>query len=418
MSVDGRTPHGASRDLPSARDLPSVGDLPSARDLPAAVVVGLMSGTSADGIDTVTVRLERRDGRLLWEVLGRAAHAYPPDVAADLRRAMDPARSDVLLITQLHQRIGQAYADAVAAAQAAHEVDLVGLSGQTVYHVPRVDESRGWRVKSTLQLGEAAVVAERCRVVTVSDFRQSDLAAGGQGAPLVPFSDHLLYSRPGVARAVLNVGGIANVTYLPASQDPAGVIAFDTGPGNCLMDEAAQAYLGAPRDEGGRAAAAGSVDEAALARLLADPYFALRPPKTTGREHFHLGHALALGWPGGAPERPEDLLATLAQLTAVTVADAMARFLPAADGLEVLVAGGGARNPELVRRLRQATGAAVTTFAEAGYDDKDRETLAMAVMAYMAAHGEPNVLPTATGAAYPVVAGKVCRPAGARWVGT
>src|SRR5690606_33012491 len=172
MSVDGRTPHGASRDLPSARDLPSVGDLPSARDLPsvgdlpsardlpAAVVVGLMSGTSADGIDTVTVRLERRDGRILWEVLGRAAHAYPPDVAADLRRAMDPARSDVHLITQLHQRVGQAYADAVAASQAAHEVDLVGLSGQTVYHVPRVDESRGWRVKSTLQLGEAAVVAE------------------------------------------------------------------------------------------------------------------------------------------------------------------------------------------------------------------------------------------------------------------
>jgi anhydro-N-acetylmuramic acid kinase len=388
------------------------------RDLPPAVVVGLMSGTSADGIDTVTVRLAREGGRLVWEVLGRAAYEYPPDVAAGIRRAMDPASSDVLLITQLHQRIGQAYADAVAAAQALHQVDLVGLSGQTVYHVPRVDETRGWGVKSTLQLGEAAVVAERCRVVTVSDFRQSDLAAGGQGAPLVPFSDHLLYSRPGVPRAVLNVGGIANVTYLPPSLDPAGVLAFDTGPGNCLMDEAAQAYLGRPRDLDGRAAAAGRVDEAALARLLGDPYFALRPPKTTGREHFHLRHALALGWPDGAPERAEDLLATLAELTAVTVADAIARFLPAGDYLEVLVAGGGARNPELVRRLRRATGKPVTTFAEAGYDDKDRETLAMAVMAYMAVHGEPNVLPSATGASHPVVAGKVCRPAGARWVGT
>ncbi len=385
------------------------------RDLPPAVVVGVMSGTSADGIDTVTVRLARQGGRLVWEVLGRAAHAYPDDVAADIKRAMDPARSDVLLITQLHQLIGQAYADAVAAAQAEHEVDLVGLSGQTVYHVPRVEEERGWLVKSTLQLGEAAVVAERCRVVTVSDFRQSDLAAGGQGAPLVPFSDHLLYSLPGVSRAVLNVGGIANVTYLPASQDPGAVVAFDTGPGNCLMDEAAQAYLGAPRDEDGRAAAAGTVDEAALARLLSDPYFALEPPKTTGREHFHLGHALDLGWPGGAPERPEDLLATLAQLTAVSVSDAMARFLPAGEPLEVLVAGGGARNPELVRRLRRETGRPVTTFAEAGYDDKDRETLAMAVMAYMAVHGEPNVLPAATGATYPVVAGKVCAPAGARW---
>src|SRR5690606_2335580 len=135
---------------------------------------------------------------------------------------------------------------------------------------------------------------------------------------------------------------------------PAGVLAFDTGPGNCLMDEAAQAYLGRPRDLDGRAAAAGRVDEAALARLLGDPYFALRPPKTTGREHFHLRHALALGWPDGAPERAEDLLATLAELTAVTVADAIARFLPAGDYLEVLVAGGGARNPELVRRLRRA----------------------------------------------------------------
>lgn len=429
----------------------------AARDLPEAVVVGVMSGTSGDGIDTVTVRLARRGGRLEWEVLGRGAHAYPPDVAADLRRAMDPARSDVRLITQLHQRIGQLYADAVAAAQAdlaaraaevarsdrsgdereragwpgdereragrpgdersasGAAVDLVGLSGQTVYHVPRVEPERGWQVKSTLQLGEAAVVAERCRVVTVSDFRQSDLAAGGQGAPLVPFSDHLLYSLPGASRAVLNVGGIANVTYLPASLDPDAVIAFDTGPGNCLIDEAAQAYLGADRDQDGRAAAAGAVDEAALARLLSDPYFDLRPPKTTGREHFHLGHALALGWPDGPPERPEDLLATLTQLTAVSVADALARFLPGGGADEVLVAGGGARNPELVRRLAAATGRPVATFAQVGYDDKDRETLAMAVMAYMAVHGEPNVLPSATGAGHPVVAGKVCRPAGARW---
>src|SRR5690606_11506130 len=144
-------------------------------------------------------------------------------------------------------------------------VDLVGLSGQTVYHVPRVEPERGWEVVSTLQLGEAAVVTERCRVVTVSDFRQSDLASGGQGAPLVSFSDHLLYSRPGAERLVLNVGGIANVTYLPASGSPDGVRAFDTRPGNCLMDEAAQAYLGAEPDEGGAAAAAGVVDAEALA---------------------------------------------------------------------------------------------------------------------------------------------------------
>ncbi len=392
------------------------------RDLPPAVVVGVMSGTSADGIDTVTARLERVGGRLAWEVLGRGSRGYPPEVAADIALAMDPARSDVLLITQLHQRIGQAYAAAVAAAQAQNAVDLVGLSGQTVYHVPRVEEGRGWRVRSTLQLGEATVVTERCRVVTVSDFRQSDIAAGGQGAPLVPFSDHLLYSRPGTARVVVNIGGIANVTYLPASGLPEHVLAFDTGPGNCLMDEAAQRYLGAERDEGGAAASAGSVDQTALGRLLSDPYFSLRPPKTTGREHFHLPHALDLGWRGSFEGRPEDLMVTLSELTARTVADAVVALASDASGvagevsrqagpLEVIVAGGGARNPELMRRLRSRLDVPVSTFSELGYDDKDRETLAMAVMAYMAVNGEPNVLPSATGAKHPVVAGKVSRPA-------
>lgn len=381
----------------------------TARDLKPAVVVGLMSGTSADGIDTVTARLERVNGRLRWEVLGRGAREYPPDVASDIRRAMDPDRSDVLLVTQLHQRIGQEYAAAVSAAQELHRVALVGLSGQTVYHVPRVEPERGWHVKSTLQLGEAAVVAERCRVVTVSDFRQSDLAAGGQGAPLVPFSDHLLYSQPGTARVVVNIGGIANVTYLPADGNPDGVLAFDTGPGNCLMDEAAQAHLGTERDESGAGAAAGDVDEAALERLLEDPYLALRPPKTTGREHFHLRHAMSLGWPGGYSGRPEDLLATLSELTARTIASAI-RDVASGHDVEVLVAGGGARNPSLMRRLREQLGTTVKTFAELGYDDKDRETLAMAVMAYMAVNGEPNVLPSATGASRPVVAGKVARP--------
>lgn len=378
-------------------------------DLRPAVVVGLMSGTSADGIDTVTVRLERVGGRLLWEVLGRGSHEYPPEVAADVRRAMDPASSDVLLITQLHQRIGREYAAAVTAAQERHPVDLVGLSGQTVYHVPRVEPERGWHTKSTLQLGEAAVVAEGCGVVTVSDFRQSDLAAGGQGAPLVPFSDHLLYSKAGTTRVVVNIGGIANVTYLPADGDAAAVLAYDTGPGNCLMDEAAQAYLASSRDEDGAAAAAGDVDAQALTLLLEDPYYDMSPPKTTGREHFHLRYALDRGWRSNFRGRPEDLLATLTELTARTVAAAI-EGLTADDSAEVLVAGGGARNPELMRRLRSHLDVPVRTFADLGYDDKDRETLAMAVMAYMALNGEPNVLPSATGAARAVVAGKVSRP--------
>ncbi len=381
-------------------------------DLPPATVLGLMSGTSLDGVDTVTVRLERAAGRLDWRVLRRSATPYPSELSARLHLALKPETSDVLLITELHQEVGRFYAQVVAEAQAAHALDLVALSGQTVYHIPRVDEARGWRVKSTLQLGEAAVVTERCRVVTVSDFRQSDLAAGGQGAPLVAFPDSQLYAAPGVARVVINLGGIANVTYLPANGDPAGVIAFDTGPANCLLDEVMTARAGRAYDEGGAVARQGVVDEAALARLLAEPYFRLGPPKTTGRELFHLSAALATGWPAGEPDLPT-LMATLARLTVQSLVDAVNEHLGPRGLGEVLVAGGGARNPVLVEGIAAGLDAPVKGFAELGYDDKDRETLAMAVMGYLALHGEPNVLPSATGAAGPVVAGKVARP----WVG-
>ena len=378
-------------------------------DLPPATVLGVMSGTSLDGVDTVTARLERVGGRLDWRVLGRSARPYPSDLAGRLHLALKPETSDVLLLTELHQEVGRFYAEVVTAAQAEHPLDLVALSGQTVYHVPRPDAARGWRVKSTLQLGEAAVVAERCRVTTVSDFRQSDLAAGGQGAPLVAFPDSRLYAAPGVARVVVNLGGIANVTYLPANGAEDRVVAFDTGPGNCLLDEAMTARAGEPFDAGGRVAREGTVDEAALAHLLSEPYFALPPPKTTGRELFHLGAALETGWPDGEPSLPT-LVATLARLTVRSLVDAVNEHLLPKGVDEVLVAGGGARNPVLLEGIAAGLRAPVRGFAELGYDDKDRETLAMAVMGYLALHGEPNVLPSATGAAWPVVAGKVTRP--------
>lgn len=386
---------------------------PGLPDLPPATVLGLMSGTSLDGVDTVTVRLGTSDGRLSWEVIARSATPYPAPLRSRLELALKPETSDVVLITELNQELGLFYAEVVAAAQAAlpadETLDLAALSGQTVYHIPRPDPARGWRVKSTLQLGEAAVVAERCRLTTVSDFRQSDLAAGGQGAPLVSYPDSLLYSRPGVARAILNIGGIANVTYLPASGQPTEVLAFDTGPGNCLIDEALTRFAGLPFDEDGRVAASGEVDERALEELLDEPFFALKPPKTTGRELFHLDEALARGWEGRAPALPA-LAATLTALTVRSAASAIERHLGPLGVDEVLVAGGGARNPLLIAGLRRALGWPVNGFAALGYDDKDRETLAMAVMGYLALHGRPNVLPSATGASRPVVAGKISRP--------
>lgn len=377
-------------------------------DLGAMTVLGLMSGTSLDGVDTVTVRLARRGGRLDWEVLARGSHPYGDALRGRLQRAIDPARSDVILLTELHQEVGRAYADAVTAAAARHPLDLVALSGQTVYHIPRPDAARGWRVVSTLQLGEASVVTERCSVVTVSDFRQADLAAGGQGAPMVPFADLQLYHRPGERIAVQNIGGIGNVTVLPADGDPAAVLAFDTGPGNCLMDEAMEMLLSEPFDREGRVAASGRVLDDALGRLLSEPYFELPPPKTTGRELFTLRAAVERGGLEGA--NPADVVATLNALTVSSIVQAYQRHVLPGGLDEVLIAGGGARNPVLVEGLRRRLPVRVRTFGEAGYQDKDRETLAMAVMGFMALHGEPNVLPAATGARHPVVAGKVCRP--------
>lgn len=377
-------------------------------DLPAATVLGLMSGTSLDGVDTVTVNLARTNGLLQWRVVGRSQSEYPADLRDRLHQALKPESSDVLLLTQLHQEVGQFYAQVVSAAQAEHQLDVVALSGQTVYHIPRKDQERGWRVKSTLQLGEAAVVTETCHVVTVSDFRQSDLAAGGEGAPLVSFPDSVLYSQPGTARAVVNIGGISNVTYLPA--DPAAdVIAFDTGPGNCLMDEAMWRFAGAQFDDDGKVAASATPNLEALARLLEEPYFALRPPKTTGRELFHLAAALERGWPEREPPLPE-LMATLAALTVHSLAGGITGELSPLGLDEVLVAGGGALNPVLMAGLRQALPAPVKSFEEHGWYAKDREALAMAVMGYLALHGEQNVLPSATGARGPVVAGKIGRP--------
>lgn len=383
-----------------------------ARDLPPLTVLGLMSGTSLDGIDTVTVRLEREGGKLDWQVKGRSARAYPPELRERLHRAIDPATSDVRMLTELHQLVGRAYAQAVSEAQANEAIDLVALSGQTVYHVPRVEPERDWSVVSTLQLGESSVVVERCRVTTVSDFRQADLAAGGQGAPLVSFSDLLLYHQPGTERVVQNIGGIGNLTLLPADGAPDAVLAFDTGPGNAVIDEAVTALVGDAFDEDGRLAASGRAAEDVLASLMREPYFDLPTPKTTGRELF----TYAWAQQRADLERlaPADVIATLTALTAESIADAYARYLPTAPQ-DVLVAGGGARNATLMHmleaRMRQrGLSATVRTFADVGYDDKDRETLAMAVMGYMAVNGEPNVLPSATGAKHPVVAGKVQRP--------
>ena len=369
-------------------------------------ILSLMSGTSADGIDAVLATFDLSGGTLAWCVESRLSRDYAPALRERVLACMKPERSDVRLITEVHHEVGRAYADLAQAVQQEHLFDAVSLSGQTVYHIPRVDEAMGWRTPSTLQLGEAAIVTDRCGVPVVSDFRQSDVAAGGQGAPLVAFGDYLLFSKAGEAHTVHNLGGISNLTYLPADGDIKSVFAFDTGPANCLIDEAMREHYGLEYDEGGRVAASGRVHAATLDTLLQHPYLQLPPPKTTGRETFTLSE-LHLD----AELSPEDLVATLTALTAHSVAQAYRAHVPAA---RVLFAGGGALNNTLMALLRQQLGRPVVTFEDLGYRSRDREALAFGVMAYYRLHAQPNTLMGATGAVRAVVAGKVSAPAPVR----
>jgi len=382
-------------------------------------VLGVMSGTSMDGADAVLARFRGGGGEpFAWTVLDRGAAPYPPELRARLARAITPGGADAVELTLLHAELGEHVAELVSAMQAraataGERIDLVVASGQTIWHEPRVDPARGVRLPATLQLGEPARIVARCDLPVVSDLRQGDLAEGGQGAPLVPFGDLALYGEAGVARAVHNLGGIGNLTWLPPDLDPAAVVAFDTGPANCLLDELAWTKAGRDRDDGGRLAAAGRVDAAVLERLMAHPYLRLPPPKTTGREAFNLRE---LAGTGLAELPAEDALATATAFTVASTAAAYRDHLPAAGGRrldEVWLAGGGARNPTLVAGLREALGALgarVSTFEERGMDSADREALAFAVMGYEAWHGRVNTLPSATGARRAAVAGRISRP--------
>ena len=380
-------------------------------------VLGLMSGTSADGIDAALLELPG------WPALGTGrafptlpggvprgrvtAHTfipYPPGLRAWVLRVMR-GETDTADLAQLHWALGEALAE--AARPLAGEADLIATHGQTVAHHPRPDPARGWERAATWQLGEAAVIAEVTGRPVVADFRPADLAAGGVGAPLVPFADWALYAEEGVDRALLNVGGLANLTWLPGT-DAAGVIAFDTGPGNALIDEVA-ARAGLPYDEDGRLAAQGTPDAKTLGCWLAHPELAAPPPKATGREVWTLERL-----PVGRLSVP-DLAATATLLTARTVAQAL-RFLPRRPE-EVVIAGGGARNPTLRALLAEELAPVpLRTFADLGWDacgltDATREAAAFAFLGYCRAQGWPNTLPQTTGARRAALAGKLLLPA-------
>lgn len=372
--------------------------------------IGLMSGTSADSIDAACVRLEGAPPRLDWELLSFVTLPMTPALRQEIFAAFRPETGTVDRLCQLNFTLGEWFAKASleaikAAGLTPRQVDFIGSHGQTVWHIP---PNSGEGVPSTLQLGNPAVIAERTGVTVVSDFRSRDMAAGGQGAPLVPFVDKLLLSHETLSRAVQNIGGIGNVTWLPAG-GRGEAFGFDTGPGNMLLDRAAEVLTqGQMRcDMDGKMAFAGTVHEDFLQKWMSEePYFTRKPPKSTGRELFGVQRCdVYLKEMAGLCK--EDILATLTAFTARSTAEAYKHFLPALPD-EVLLCGGGARNPAIAAMLQKELPASrIGKTEDAGLPGDSKEAVAFAVLGYETMNRRPGNLPAATGAAGPVILGSI-----------
>jgi anhydro-N-acetylmuramic acid kinase len=367
-------------------------------------VVGLMSGTSLDGIDAALVDIDGSGADARVSLVDfRTTHYSPAE-----REAIHALLSgDAAALCQGNFTLGALFADAARAIAGGHAIDLVGSHGQTVWHQP---PSAGG-VASTLQLGEAAVIAARTGAVTVADFRVADVAAGGEGAPLLPYADWLLFRTPGRVRALQNIGGIANVARV--SDDPDATIAFDNGPGNVMIDALMPAASSGAEtiDRGGAWSARGRVQEDLVAELMRDDYLAKPPPKSTGRERY--GAPSTLAWAARHADRaPLDLLRTVVAFAAHAIADSYQRFLaPRGTIDEVVVSGGGAHNATLMDELaRRLSPIPVRAFSERGIDADAKEAVAFALFAVQAIHAEPANVPSVTGARRPVILGKICLP--------
>ncbi len=378
-----------------------------------------MSGTSADGIDVALVRISGTPASPRARLVAFADFSYPPTVREAVLRLANGATTTTREISQLNFRLGELFADAALDACKKFRVSpknvvLIGSHGQTIYHQGLATPFLGAPTASTLQIGEPAVIAERTGVTTVADFRTTDMAAGGQGAPLVPFVDYLLYRDPRISRIALNVGGIANLSVIPAGGKPRDVFAFDTGPGNMIIDALVSHFSrGHLRfDRNAEFARRGKLDNALLTKLLAHPFFRKSPPKTAGREEFgaeYTSQLIAL-----AKRRriaPADLIHTATAFTAASIAQACAKFVfpRVRSAKELIIAGGGARNPLLVAYLAAFLPSLKLIPANAfGVPADAKEAFAFAVLAYVAFHQHANNLPSATGAHHPAVLGKIC----------
>jgi anhydro-N-acetylmuramic acid kinase len=379
-------------------------------------VIGVMSGTSADGIDAALVDISGAPPTISARLAGHHHISFPARVRKTILRVANDAVTSTAEISELSFVLGEWFAK--AAIQSCRrwkvplrQISLIGSHGQTIYHQGAPGIAFGARrIASTLQIGELGVIAERTGVPTIGNFRPRDIAAGGQGAPLVPFVDYLLYLDPRLSRVALNIGGIANVTVIPANAHPEDVFAFDTGPGNMIVDALVERITKgrATYDRNACIALSGRTIPDLLARMMRDPYLPKKLPKTAGREQFgsHYSDVL-LAWGKKQRVSTADLVRTATMFTSLSIADAFRRFiLPRVKVDELIVAGGGTRNPLIMAQLAVALpDIDIVSPDKFGVPAEAKEAFAFAILAYESFHGRPNNLPSATGASHSVVLG-------------
>jgi anhydro-N-acetylmuramic acid kinase len=388
-------------------------------------ILGMMSGTSADGIDVALVRVSGAPPNVVARLEGHHHAPYADYIRARVLSLANGESTTTAEISELNFLLGEAFAQAAMRAckqwrVSLGSISLIGSHGQTVFHMGSSAKFQGKvRTASTLQIGETSVLAERTGIPAIGDFRTADMAAGGQGAPLIPFVDYMLYRSDTRGRVALNIGGIANVTVIPAGARPLDVFAFDSGPGNMIVDALMERLTRGKfaYDRDARFALNGRTIPELLVRMMREPYLRKKPPKSTGRELFGAEYArMLLAWGRHHHAGDADIVRTATVFTPLSIADAFRRFIiPRARVHELIVAGGGARNPMMMAQLAASLpGIEVVPASRFGVPVEAKEAFGFALLAYETYHGRPGNLPSATGARHAAVLGKIAYPAGSK----
>ncbi|MDP6923604.1 MAG: anhydro-N-acetylmuramic acid kinase [Candidatus Scalindua sp.] len=395
----------------------SIDNLIRLKDKESRNVIGLMSGTSCDGIDACLVNITGNGLSTRADIIGFETYPYENEIRESIFEASCKETGTVDKICQLNFTLGKLFAD--AAGQIAgklsiplSEIDIVGSHGQTIYHVSSLNESNDNEVRSTLQIGEPSIIAQETGVTTVSDFRTRDIAAGGEGAPMVPYADFVLFGRDEIGRAIQNIGGISNVTFLPADGNIKEIIAFDNGPGNMIIDRFAEIITNGKLkyDKNGELASRGKLNQDLLERLCAHPYLSKLPPKSTGREDFGIQFSDNLFKESRQDNIDvHDAIATITAFTAKSISDSYGKYIQLSHKItEVVVSGGGVCNPVLLQFLKDyLVDISIRKVDEFGIPSGAKEALSFAILANETVSGSPGNVPSATGAKESVVLGKI-----------